>query len=435
MKRWITEQAKKKILRALNGVRDGSLELVCPERTFLLGDQRAGLRVTLAVHNGRFFRRALFGGDIGIGESYMDRDWSTPDLVSLIRLAVRNLRILEEENRFFSAMSRFLNLLRHRQRPNTLAGSRRNIHQHYDLSNEFFRLFLDRQMVYSCAFYEKAEDSLETAQTNKLDRICRKLRLGPNDHVLEIGTGWGGFAVHAARLYGCKVTTTTISEEQYRHAVELVAGLGEAGRRIEVLKQDYRRLAGTYDRIVSIEMFEAVGLEYYDDFFSACDRLLKRDGTMLLQTITINEQKFPIYRKSSDWIQKHIFPGSELASVTEILRSLARCTHLSLFHAEDIGAHYARTLEVWRRRFLGNLDAVSKLGLDDRFIRMWEFYLAYCEGAFLERHISDVQLLLTKNYNRSRLLGEPWCDEGFGMKTEAELRSELVADGPRIDRP
>ncbi len=431
MERWITEQAKKTILRTLQGARDGSLELVCPERTFLLGDQAAGLRATLNMHNERFFRRALFGGDIGIGESYMDRDWSSPDLVSLIRLAVRNLRILEEENRFFSAVSRFLNLLRHRRRPNTPRGSRRNIQEHYDLSNEFFRLFLDRQMVYSCAYYETAEDSLETAQTNKLDRICRKLGLGPQEHVLEIGTGWGGFAAHAASQYGCRVTTTTISEEQYRHAVEVVARLGEAGRRIGVLKEDYRRLSGTYDRIVSIEMFEAVGLEHYDDFFGACDRLLKPNGTMLLQTITMNEQKFPIYRKSSDWIQKYIFPGSELASVAEILRSLARCTRMSLFHAEDIGAHYAPTLEAWRRRFLANLDAVRKLGFSDRFIRMWEFYLAYCEGAFLERHISDVQLLLTKNYNRFRLLGEPWRDEGFGMKPETEARPEPVADRAR----
>ncbi len=397
MERWITEYAKKTILRTLAGVRDGSLELVCPERTFLFGDQGTALRAALAVHNERFFRRALFGGDVGMGESYMDADWSSPDLVSVIRLAVRNLQILEEENRLLSAVSRFFNLLRHRRRPNTPIGSRRNIREHYDLSNEFFRLFLDQQMVYSCAYYETAEDSLEAAQSNKLDRICRKLGLCPKDHVLEIGTGWGGFAVHAAKHYGCRITTTTISDEQYRHAVDLAARLGEAGRRIEVLKQDYRRLGGTYDRIVSIEMFEAVGLEHYDSFFGACDRLLRRNGAMLLQTITMNEQKFPIYRKNSDWIQKHIFPGSELASVVEILRSLARCTRMSLFHAEDIGAHYARTLEAWRRRFLANLDAVRKLGFDDRFIRMWEFYLAYCEGAFRERHISDVQLVLSKN--------------------------------------
>ncbi|NWG14066.1 MAG: class I SAM-dependent methyltransferase [Acidobacteria bacterium] len=411
MERWVTEKAKKLILGTLRAVQGGSLEVVCAERTYALGGQSADLRATILVHNDRFFRRALLGGDIGMGESYMDGDWSSPNLVSVIRLAVRNLQILEEENRSFSILSRFLNLLRHRRRPNTLEGSRRNIREHYDLSNDFFRLFLDRQMVYSCAFYETADDSLETAQINKLDRICRKLNLGPADHVLEIGTGWGAFAAHAAGHYGCRVTTTTISEEQYRHALDLAARLGDSGRRIEVLKTDYRKLSGAYDKIVSIEMFEAVGLEHYDDFFAACDRHLKRNGTMLLQTITINEQKFPSYRKSSDWIQKHIFPGSELASLVEILRSLARCTRMSLFHAEDIGAHYARTLHSWRERFLENADAVRRLGFDERFIRMWEFYLAYCEGGFLERHISDVQLLLTKNYNRLGLLGEPWGSE------------------------
>jgi cyclopropane-fatty-acyl-phospholipid synthase len=324
-----------------------------------------------------------------------------------MRLAVRNLAKLEEKNGFFSALSRFADRVRQRLRKNTVEGSRRNIHAHYDLSNEFFRLFLDRNLVYSCAWYERPEDSLETAQIQKLDRICRKLDLQPRDRVLEIGTGWGAFAMHAARRYGCQVTTTTISRQQYEYAREQFDA-ADPRPRIELLLEDYRRLSGRFDKIVSIEMFEAVGFEHYDDYFRACDRLLEPDGSMLLQTITMNEQKFPRYRKQSDWIQKYIFPGAQLASLRGILDSLARATRLSLFHAEDMGAHYARTLAAWRERFRGSIAEVKALGFDDRFTRMWDYYLAFCEGAFLERHISDSQLLLTKNYNPRPLFQEPW---------------------------
>ena len=243
------------------------------------------------------------------------------------------------------------NVLDHRRRRNTQAGSRRNIAYHYDLGNDFYRLFLDRTLAYSCAYYESADDTLEQAQIHKFDRVCRKLQLGPQDHVLEIGTGWGGFAAYAAETYGCRVTTTTISRQQHDYAHE-VFSRSRAGERIQLLFEDYRNLRGQFDKIVSIEMFEAVGYEHYDDYFGACDRLLKPDGSMLLQTITILEAKFQQYRKQSDWIKKHIFPGAELASVIEIQRSLARTTRMQLFHMEDIGKHYALTLHEWRRRFL-----------------------------------------------------------------------------------
>ena len=262
-------------------------------------------------------------------------------------------------------------------------------------------------MVYSCAWYETAEDSLETAQFQKLDRICRKLELQPKDRVLEIGTGWGAFALHAARNYGCQVTTTTISQQQHEYA-RVLFDAADKDRRIELLLKDYRDLSGSFDKIVSIEMFEAVGFEHYDEFFRACDRLLKPDGSMLLQTITMNEQRFSQYLKQSDWIQKYIFPGAQLASLRGVLDSLAHATRLSLFHAEDMGAHYARTLAAWRERFLARIAGVKALGFDDRFIRMWDYYLAFCEGAFLERHISDFQLLLTKNYNPRPMFQEPW---------------------------
>jgi cyclopropane-fatty-acyl-phospholipid synthase len=394
-------------LSTLEGLQGGSLELILPELTLTFGDVGSGLSAQLLVHRERFFARALLGGDTAIGEAYVDGDWSTPDLVSLMRLAVRNLAQLEKSNTFLSSLSRFADRLRQRLRANTVNGSRRNIHAHYDLSNDFFRLFLDQSMVYSCAWYETSEDSLETAQFQKLDRICQKLDLQPQDSVLEIGTGWGAFALHAARNYGCRVTTTTISQQQYEHAHALFDAV-DRDRRIELLLKDYRELRGSFDKIVSIEMFEAVGFEHYDEFFSACDRLLKPDGSMLLQTITMNEQRFARYLKQSDWIQKHIFPGAQLASLRGVLDSLARATRLSLFHAEDMGAHYARTLAAWRERFLNAISDVKALGFDDRFIRMWDYYLSFCEGAFHERHISDLQLLLTKNYNPRPLFQEPW---------------------------
>jgi cyclopropane-fatty-acyl-phospholipid synthase len=394
-------------LSTLKELRGGSLELLLPDRVCRFGDDSGGIRARLIVHRARFFARALFGGDVGIGEAYMDGDWSSPDLVSLVRLAVRNLSSLEKKHSLFSWLSRFADAILQRLRKNTIAGSRRNIRAHYDLGNEFFRLFLDRNLVYSCGWYETPEDSIDTAQIQKLDRICRKLALGPQDRVLEIGTGWGAFALHAVRQYGCRVTTTTISRQQYEHARDWFDS-SPAGRRIELLFEDYRHLCGRFDKIVSIEMFEAVGFDHYDDYFGACDRLLGPDGSMLIQTITMNEQKFSAYRKRSDWIQKHIFPGSQLASVGGILASLARSTRLSLFHAEEMGAHYARTLAAWRERFLRSIPEVRALGFDDRFIRMWDYYLAYCEGAFLERHIGDFQLLLTKNHNPRPLLQEPW---------------------------
>jgi len=417
--------AKRIFLKSLESLRGGSLELISNSRTWEFGEPGAALRAVVVVHNDRFFQRALLGGDVAIGEAWMDGDWSTPDLVSVVRLAVRNLARLESSNRLLSAFSRGMDALRHRMRGNSISGSRRNIQAHYDLSNDFFHLFLDRSMMYSCAYFEAEDDSLEAAQFQKLDRIAKKLRLGPNDHVLEIGTGWGGFAEHAVRHYGCRVTTTTISGQQHEFARRRFESIVE-GERIELLQEDYRNLRGQYDKIVSIEMFEAVGLRYYDKFFRACDRLLRPDGSMLMQTITINEQAFPSYRRRSDWIQKYIFPGSELASVSEILRSLARATSLSPYHAEDIGTHYARTLAAWRKRFHDTLDEVQALGFDNRFVRMWDYYLAYCEGAFLERHIGDFQLLLTKNHSPRKLFGEPWGEEGCGSDRISHAATRAV---------
>ncbi len=401
-----TNIAKKIFLKTLGGLRVGYLEVVCPEDTYCFGQSHHPLHAVMAVHNESFFLRALLAGDVGIGEAYMDGDWSTPDLVAVVQLAVRNLDQVDGNNRLLTSFRRFADFIEHRRRSNTQAGSRRNIAYHYDLGNDFYRVFLDRSLAYSCAYYENSDDTLEQAQIQKFDLISGKLQLGPRDHILEIGTGWGGFAAYAAETYGCRVTTTTISQQQHDYARDLFSR-SSAADRIQLLLEDYRNLRGQFDKIVSIEMFEAVGYEHYDDYFGACDRLLKPDGTMLLQTITIQEKKFHQYRKQSDWIKKHIFPGAELASVIEIQRSLARTTHMQLFHMEDIGKHYALTLHEWRRRFLDHLPEVRQLGFDERFVRMWDYYLAYCEGGFRERYISDVQLVITKVTNAIQLMNEP----------------------------
>lgn len=410
--RFTNSIARKFFLGILKRLTQGCVELVEGRNTYLLGNPASETKAVLAVHNERFYLRAALGGSAGIGEAYMDGDWSTPDLVGLLRLGVRNVDDFEGRSRVLSSARRLLNRIQHRHRKNTLAGSRRNIAAHYDLGNAFYRLFLDENLAYSSACFEGPNETLDRAQIRKFDLICRKLQLGPRMHLLEIGTGWGGFAAYAATAYGCRITTTTISQAQHAYARERFAQMGGVACGIELLNEDYRQLRGQYDRIVSIEMFEAVGLEHYDDFFGACDRLLRPSGALLLQAITINERRFPTYHRSSDWIQKYIFPGAELASLSEVLRSLGRVTRMGVQHLEDIGLHYAATLREWRQRFLERLAEARDLGYSDRFLRMWDYYLAYCESGFRERYISDVQLLLTKLPNARPLWGEPaWLAE------------------------
>ena len=395
-------------LKTLQGLQRGSLEIIYNGKRLQFGPKTDDLHAIVEVHNPSFFRKALLSGDTGIGESYMDGDWTSPNVVNVIRLAVRNINHLESSNSWFSALSRTANRIQHLLRINSITGSKKNIAAHYDLSNEFFKLFLDESMMYSCAWFDSASDTLEQAQWNKLDRICRKLQLQPGDKILEIGTGWGSFALHAAKHYGAHVTTTTISREQHALASERFHAYDPQGAQIHLLMEDYRKLTGKFDKIVSIEMFEAVGLDFYDEFFSTCDRLLNPNGAMCMQTITLLDQKFPAYHRSSDWIQKYIFPGGELASVSRILQSLERSTKLTLYAAEDMGTHYARTLAEWRNRFQQQIPAVAELGFDSRFIRMWKFYLDYCEGAFLERHVSTFQLMMIKTYAQQDFAGEPW---------------------------
>ncbi len=400
--------AREIALAGLERLTDGRLRVLTPGGAFECGtptDQDA----EVTVHDERFFRRVLTRADIGLGEAYMDGDWTTSDLVAVCRVLLRNRAAFEGRLSWAAVASEAIGAVARRLRDNTIAGSRRHIHHHYDLGNEFFQLFLDSELrMYSCGYFRSGHDSLEAAQAEKVERACRLLNLGPDDHLLEIGSGWGGLAAWAATRYGCRVTTTTVSEEQYRYVRDWKASAGAAGDRVEVLKTDYRQLTGQFDKAISIEMFEAVGLRHYDDYFGAVDRLLKPGGSMLLQTITVSDQWFPRYQGSPDWIETYIFPGGELASMGEVQKSLARCTSLSLYSAENFGTHYARTLREWRTRFFARIAEVRALGFDDRFIRMWEFYLASCEAAFLERHCGLYQALLVKNGSRMQQFNEPW---------------------------
>ena len=383
-------------MRRFEGIRGGSLEIHFPSgRTRRFGERGTGLDARVEVRDESAFRRFLFRGDIAFGETYADGLWTSPDLAAVTRLAARNVQLFDSGGRAPAVVSRAIQRLRHLRHRNSPEGSRENIRHHYDLGTDFYSLFLDPTLTYSCAVFDPPGISLEEAQVAKFDRIAGALELSPGDRLLEVGSGWGSFAVHAATRYGCRVTTTTISRAQHDHVRDRIAR-ERLEDRITLLHDDYRSLSGRFDKAVSIEMFEAVGLSYYDTFFSTVDRLLHPGGAMLLQTIWMNEKRFPSYHAQPDFIQRHIFPGSELASIGEIRRSLARATSLSVSGLEEIGLHYVTTLTAWRKNFLGNRERVRALGFPETFIRMWDYYLGYCEGAFAERYIGDAQLLLAK---------------------------------------
>jgi cyclopropane-fatty-acyl-phospholipid synthase len=390
--------------RRLDALRGGQLRLQDALGDVLLGEaptpgDATALCPTLRVHDVSFYRMLAGGGSVGAGEAFMDGAWSCDDLVALVRLLVRNRDLLDGVESGPARLAGVAMRWMHAARRNTRSGSRRNIAAHYDLGNEFFQLFLDEGLMYSSAIFATAEDSLETASRRKLQRICEKLDLSADDHLLEIGTGWGGMAIHAAREHGCRVTTATISERQHALATQRVreAGLEDL---VTVLLCDYRDLDGRYDKLVSIEMVEAVGHQYLDGYFAKCASLLKPDGLALVQAITIEDHRYQQALDSVDFIKRHVFPGSFIPCVTVLAESAARAGKLRLLGLEDFGDSYALTLRHWRQRFLANLEAARALGLDQRFLRMWEFYLCYCEGGFMERSISDVQLLLAPSGNR-----------------------------------
>ncbi|MGE0873434.1 MAG: class I SAM-dependent methyltransferase [Burkholderiales bacterium] len=392
--------------KTLSTLRHGTITLVDGDTSTRHGAADADLHATVHVHDARFYREVALGGSIGAGEAYMQGWWSTDHLTTLMRILVRNLHAVDDMEGGFARLAAPLRRFTHWLNANSRRGSRRNIAAHYDLGNEFFALFLDPSMMYSSAIFEDPAMSLEEAQAVRLDTICRKLDLGPGDHLLEIGTGWGGMAIHAARHYGCRVTTTTISRRQHELATERVAAAGLSGR-VTLLLEDYRDLRGSYNKLVSIEMIEAVGHDYYDTYFARCASLLRPGGLMLLQAITIADQRYESARRAVDFIQRYIFPGSCIPSITAMAQSITRSSPLRMLDLEDIGPHYATTLAHWRRNFLRNLDAVRGLGYPERFIRMWEFYLCYCEAGFAERALGDVHLLLARPPLPAHALRQP----------------------------
>lgn len=362
------------------------------ERSY--GERDSDLRATVTIHRPGFYR-ALLRGSNGLAESYADGVWECDDVVVLIRMAARSMRSIDRVRRVIQPVAGLIQRFKGLRRKPTRRRSRRQIAAHYDLGNDLFELFLDPTLTYSAAIFESPEATLEEAQQAKLRAICRKLELGPDDHLVEIGSGWGALAMLAAGEYGCRVTTTTISQEQFKVVQERAAAAGLQDR-VTVLLSDYRDLEGRYDKLVSVEMIEAVGWQYFDTFFSKCSDLLRPGGSMLLQAITIEDGAYEVEKASKSFINTHIFPGGCLPSLEVIGRVCARATDLVEVGREDLTRHYAKTLESWRSRFEGAAERAQELGYDQRFRRLWSFYLSYCEAGFRERRIGDFQLLMAK---------------------------------------
>jgi cyclopropane-fatty-acyl-phospholipid synthase len=377
----VSRAARRLVLRALAGVEGGTLA--------------DGLEAELTVHRPRFYRRVLFGGGLGAAAAYLDGDWDSPDLTALLRLMIRARAAADALDGGAARLGRALGWAGHLLRPNTRRGARRNVHDHYDLGNDFFARMLDPSMTYSCGVFERPAMSLEEAQLAKYARLCRMLALQPDDEVIEIGSGWGGFALYAARHHGCHVTSTTISRAQHEEAEARVreAGLED---RVSILQKDYRDLEGRFDKLVSIEMIEAVGSAHLGRFLACCSSLLRPTGRAALQAITIAEQEYPRYRRSVDFIQRYVFPGSCILSTAALADAVARHSDLRLAQLEDIGPHYARTLAHWRAHVHAQREAIRGAGRPERFLRLWDYYLSYCEAGFAERYLGDMQLLLRK---------------------------------------
>ena len=389
--------ARETLFRLLGKVEIGSLTMHEGPQSYHFGqhDDPAHPHAEIHIHDAAVYAQVLSGGSLGAGEAYIKARWSSPDPVQVTRLFSATMVAMESLDSGQSRIALMLLKIGHWLKRNTQKGSRENITAHYDLGNKFFELFLDPTMMYSAALFADPAASLEAASVAKLEEICRQLSLKPDDHLLEIGTGWGGMAIHAAKHYGCKVTTTTISAEQYEYACQQVREEG-LDDRVTLLCEDYRHLTGQYDKLVSIEMIEAVGHQFYKDYFETCSRLLKDDGKMVLQAITIPDRRYEEARDSVDYIKRYIFPGGCLPSLSVMAEHVARDTDMQMVHLRDITEDYAITLARWRERFLLQTEAVEQMGFDQDFIRLWDYYLSYCEGGFRERIIGTVQLALAK---------------------------------------
>ncbi|MCE9501673.1 MAG: cyclopropane-fatty-acyl-phospholipid synthase family protein [Leptospira sp.] len=413
--------------RYLQNSKKGSLSIRFPDgNTVLLGDLSSE-PVRMEILDTNFFRKCFWFGEIGFGESYMQGDWKSDDLNGVISWFLEN----SAENGAMSSSSNILwfvnmlggiNKIRHRFRRNTKSNSRKNISEHYDISNEFYSLMLDKTMTYSSAIFSSSED-LESAQIRKYETICRKLNLNKNHRVLEIGCGWGGFSRYAAEKYGCKIDAVTISEEQFLYARENISAncLNDL---VKIKLCDYRDLRGKYDRIVSIEMVEALGHEYVDLFFRQCNGLLEKDGIMLIQCITMPDPYFDRYIRQTDWIQKHIFPGGCLLSQKQILESLNRTGNLIVWDLESFGPDYGRTISIWKKNFKLNIEKVKALGLDDEFLRKWEYYLSISEVGFNSRYTNVVQLLLTSPMNKNIKSRSGFLSDDFPGRQELIMQND-----------
>ncbi len=394
--------SKQAIFAVLKNIKYGKLVLQDGDEKVVFGDNSSGSEViaNITVNNPEAYGMVLRNGDLGAGEAYMLGYWSSPELLNVIRVFVSNMQALEKINKQKSWLSRFSGSVFHWLRQNTLSKAKENISAHYDLSNDFFSLFLDETMAYSAGIFLHEEQSLKEASELKFKHICDRLQLTDKDHLVEVGTGWGGLAIYAAKNYGCKVTTTTLSKEQLAYASDWVKREGLEDK-ITLLLKDYRELEGQYDKLVSIEMIEAVGAKYYQQYFKKCNDLLKPDGLMLIQAITISDQRYQRSVKSIDFIKRYIFPGGQLPCNSLITKHLADDTDMQLVGLEDISLDYAQTLMHWRERFLEKAEHVKTQGADDLFIRMWEYYLCFCEGGFRERVIHTGQFLMAKPLFRS----------------------------------
>ncbi|MDG1713199.1 MAG: cyclopropane-fatty-acyl-phospholipid synthase [Woeseiaceae bacterium] len=396
------ELAKRLVFSRLKLLNIGKLIIHENDQKYQFGSIESELAAEIYVHDRKFYSEIAFGGAIGAGEAFILNYWTTSDLTSIIRILLQNRSVLDGFEGGFARITKPLQKLLHWFNRNTFKGSKKNIAAHYDLGNDFFESWLDEKMMYSCAIFDDENQNLDLASTLKLERICQKLSLNKNDHIIEIGTGWGGFAIYAAKNFGCKVTSTTISKKQFLFAKQRVeeAGLSD---QITLLLEDYRNLTGSYNKLVSIEMIEAVGHKFYKDYFEKCSSLLKDDGIMLIQAITIADQQYQRTIRSVAFIQKYIFPGGCLPSLTCIADLLTEFTDIRIINIEDIGPHYATTLKHWRDRMYLKLEAIQEMGYSDQFIRMWHYYLCYCEGAFIERAIGDIQVTAIKPQNRSKV--------------------------------
>ena len=397
---FLTSIFKSGLQKKFKNLETGHISVNDGDETFTFGDSSSDEKVSVDIHSQEFYVMTGSGGALGIAEAYVAGYWSSDDVVKLFQIIIRNRDILLSLEKGFAKLVKPINKMIHRGRQNTLKGSKENILAHYDLSNDFYKLWLDPSMTYSCAFFNNDSVTLEEASIEKLDRICRKLDLSEDDSVLEIGTGWGSFSIHAAKNYGCKVTTTTISDAQFDYARSRIKDEGLESK-ITLINKDYRDLDGKYDKIVSIEMIEAVGYEYIPDYFSKLSSLLNSNGLVALQGITYNDQNFEVYKDSVDFIKKYIFPGSCLISIAQIIDVIKKDTDLAMVDMEDITKHYAVTLNRWRKNFMDVIPKVKEMGYSQAFINMWEFYFLYCEAGFSERNIGDVQMIFAKSGSRN----------------------------------